>query len=403
MRFRSALLLTTLLAFASTPPLRAQKGAIDLTTDLLDRFLKGYDAEAPELTKVDPQLADLDARVKKFRDCQTAFLAAANATSSATLGFAARAAMKIKCGATSEDDFTKERQKIMEGPETVAQKAGGFAKLDDYRNLKDKITGYLRGDRNGFTKSGLELLASRESALSSKLGIAASQPAGVSTGVGMAMPGVWSMDYAWVYVGQLFAMQYMSGATVVEKEYTPGQWSKWEITPSDNPKEKQTMERAFLGKTADGGEWWRLKSIMHNNRDGKDVVDTVTLEALFKPMGPQIKQLVRMRGKLPGNPDPQEMIVPQTMAMLPLTGAFGMKPTPESLDGATVGTETVDGFSAKHVKFGMGNGTIEWWLADAAPGGVVRFKVSNNNGKGAYQMEMVGQGTGATSELGIKF
>jgi hypothetical protein len=142
---------------------------------------------------------------------------------------------------------------------------------------------------------------------------------------------------------------------------------------------------------------------MNENRGGNDVVDTVTLEAMFKPMGPQVKQLVRMRGKLPGNPEPQEMIVPQAMSMLPMSGAFGMKPTPESLDGATVGAETVDRFSAKHVKFGMGGGSIEWWLADAAPGGVVKFKASNNSGKGTYQMEMVAQGTGAVSELGIKF
>jgi hypothetical protein len=78
-----------------------------------------------------------------------------------------------------------------------------------------------------------------------------------------------------------------------------------------------------------------------------------------------------------------------------------MRPTPESIEGATVGTETVGSFQAKHVKFGMGGGNLEWWLADNAPGGWVRFKVSGGGDK-SYQMDMVGQGAGAKSELGIR-
>ena len=55
-------------------------------------------------------------------------------------------------------------------------------------------------------------------------------------------------------------------------------------------------------------------------------------------------QIVRMRGKLPGNPEAQEMIVPQAFSVMPLSGAFQGRPTQESMDGATVGTETVGSF-----------------------------------------------------------
>jgi hypothetical protein len=258
--------------------------------------------------------------------------------------------------------------------------------------------GYLHGGRSGFTKAGLDLLATRENEVSSRMGIALLKfdaPVRVA-----AMPGIWSMDYAWVYIGHLFAMQFMSGATIFEKAYTPGQWTRWEITSSDDAKSKSTMERAFIGRV-DGTEWWRFKAMIPSSRDGRDVVDTVVLEGQFRPQGDQMKELVRMRGKLPGNAEAQEMIVPQSLTVLPLSGAFTSKPTPESIAGATVGTERIGSFDARHLKFGMGSGTLEWWLADPAPGGWVRFKVSSGNTT-AYQMDMVGQGTGAQSELGIK-
>jgi hypothetical protein len=278
--------------------------------------------------------------------------------------------------------------------------AGGFANADAYRDLKYALIGYLHGGRSGFTQAGLDLLATRQTEVSQRMGIALySLDAGVRTAA-MA-PGVWSLDYAWIYIGQLFAVQYMSGATIVEKPYTPGQWTRWEIRSGTDATARETMERAFLGKTSDGSEWWRLKSLVGGNRDGKEVVDTVILEALFRPEGESIRQLVRMRGKLPGNAEAMEMIVPQAFSVLPLSGAFQMRPTPESIEGATVGTEAVASFQAKHVKFGLGGGTLEWWLADAAPGGWVRFRISSG-AETAYQMDMVGQGTGATSELGIR-
>jgi hypothetical protein len=239
------------------------------------------------------------------------------------------------------------------------------------------------------------VLGPREPELSSTFGISATANASAAPAVPGgrgAATGVWTMDFAWAYIGQLFAVQYLSGATMFETAYQPGQWTKWQITTAgDN--ERQTVERAFLFTTDDGGEWWRIKTTSGS--------DTIVFEGLFKPQGDSIKQLVRMRGKFPGNAEAQEMLVPQQMAMLSSAGAMGGRPTPESIQGASVGTENVAGVSARHVRFGTGAGTLDWWLSDARPGGWVRFSASDQDKKEMYRMEMTDQGTGATSELGV--
>ena len=62
-------------------------------------------------------------------------------------------------------------------------------------------------------------------------------------------------------------------------------------------------------------------------------------------------------------------------------------------------------FNARHVKFGGSNGASEWWLADNAPGGWVRFQHVDELGDAkkasSYVMEMVDNGTGAKSILGV--
>ena len=53
-----------------------------------------------------------------------------------------------------------------------------------------------------------------------------------------------------------------------------------------------------------------------------------------------IRQLVRVRGKFPGQNEPQELMVPQAFAMLSSLSAFGMKPTEDAawLDVVIVAT-----------------------------------------------------------------
>jgi hypothetical protein len=392
--------------------LQAQR-VIDLTSDLLDRFLKGADAEQVELGKSGDQLKEIDDKLKAFRECQKNFLGTQN--SGGKLGFAAKAALKMKCGATDEDGIVKERNKITEGPINAGAKTAGM-KVNDYSALKDKLTAYAQGDRNGFSQQGLDLLKSRESDLSKALGMPITQPMSISMqgsgGGGMRgghMCGAWTTDYAWIYFTQLFAIQYASGASMFEEDYKPGEWTQWSMTDTGNPDESQIIERAFLAMQPDSSEWWRTKTISSYKDGNKVVADTVIMEALYKPTSEWTKELVRVRAKLPGNKDAQELLVPQGFGMINYNGTvFGTRPTKESIDGATVNAAekvTTKGgtFTAKHVKFGAGNGNLEWWLTKEAPGGWVKFTGKSNSGddKAVFTQELIAKGSGAKSELGV--
>jgi hypothetical protein len=295
----------------------------------------------------------------------------------------------------------KDRLKIMEGPENAAAAAGGF-KLADYRNLKDKLQGWLNGDESSFSKPGLDLLKSKKSALASAFGVSlnVAQSGGAR---GMRGPAVWTNDFAWLWISQLFTVQYLSGATMFEKDYKPGEWTRWQVTAADN-ENVQTNERAFLGRQTDRGEWWRMKTIMTDK--GAGTADTVVMEALFRPdsTNEYVQTLVRMRGKFPGNTEAQEMMVPEQWSMWNMAGTMP-KPTKESVDGATVGTESITTpagtFRAKHVRFGGGGGTLDWWLDETSVGGWVKFSALDNEKKPMYTMELVAKGAGAKSELGI--
>ena len=400
-------------ALALPAPAQGQK-VIDLTVDMLDRWFTAREKQKSEEKNVAPQLADVDAKISKFEQCKRDFEAAGSATGSRIGGLAARMAIRSKCGSSDADGFRKERQKIMDGPEGAAAVAGNF-KLDEYRLLSSRLEAYLGGDESGFSKPGLDLLKSRNKQLAMAFGMpaAVAELAGGARSMGGGSgrgrgPDVWNTDYAWLWISQMFAVQYLSGATMFETDYKPGEWTRWHILTADQDGAVQTNERAFLGKTSDGGEWWRMKTIT-NYKDGDKIVDadTVVLEALFKPEDSDgsMQKLVRMRGKLPGNADAQEMMVPEQWSMWNMKGAFSMKPTRESIEGATVGVEDVKtpagSFKAKHVRFGQGNGTIDWWLDDTAVGGWVKFAAIDNEKKPMYTMELIGKGTGAKSELGV--
>lgn len=423
MRYRGALLLAvgaTLVALPGSAP--AQGRVIDLTVDMLDRWFTARDKQKAEEKNVEPQVAELDAQRKKYQDCVKDFEAGGSAVGGRFGRLGARAAIKAKCGSFDESDYQKQRAKILGGPEAAGATAGGF-KLDEYQLLSTRLHEYVGGDETGFSKAGLDLLKPHQARLGMAFGMSAemAQLAGAVRGAGGPGggrslggggrgrgPDVWNTDYAWMWISQLFAIQYLSGATMFESDYKPGEWTRWSITTADNENENQVTERAFLGKTSDGGEWWRMKTIT-NYMDGGKVTeaDTVALEALFKPEDSEgyFQKLVRMRGKLPGNPEAQEMLVPEQWTMWNMRGPFQTKPTPESLEGATVGVEDVQTpagtFKARHVRFGQGGGTIDWWLDDTAVGGWVKFAALDNEKKPMYTMQMIGKGTGAQSELGV--
>ena len=388
-------------AFLFPSAARAQSDrALDITEAILDRFFTAHAKEKSETEGMTTQISDSEAKIAKFEQCRRDFEAAGSASGSRLGGLAARIAIKAKCGASDSEQMRRDRSRLMTGPETAAASAGGFA-LPEYRTLRDRIRGFLEGDRSGFTTVGLAVLRARESLLRGSFGVSAAVASG-GGGRGMRSPAVWNTDFAWMWISQLFAVQYLSGATMFETDYAPGDWTKWRIT-TDEDGDVQETERAFIGRPTDGGEWWRMRTITK----GDDGADTITLEALFKPESGNeyLQRLVRMRAKLPGNPEPQEMMVPEQWTTWNMMGAFSGRPTAESIEGATVGTESVTTpagtFSAKHVRFGQGGGTLDWWLSEATTGGWIKFSAVDNDRKPQYTMELIGKGTGAKSELGV--
>lgn len=404
MRFRS-MLLAALTVFTVASGASAQS----ITDEVLTAFLKGRAAEGPELEKVRPQLDEADEKIKKFNDCGEII----NETMS---GLKAKVALKAKCGATSADGFEKERRNLLASPERAGAAAAGMD-LKQYVKIKELATLYLGGSRN-FPEGELKVWARHASALSDAMGLALEKDAdsdsgsggrsggGLSGRIGNAIAGKMRMftpDMTWAYVGYLWGIMYMSGATMFETAYQPGQWTQWEIADASQPDNKLVLERALLSRAADKSEWWRIKTISSS----PESTDTIILESQFKPLDEEglTMQVVRMRGKLPGDTEGKELMVPQHLSMLSMS-AFPMKPTTESVAGATVGTESIkvgnNSFSARHVKFGAGGGSMNWWLADKAPGTVVKVEFNGDDKDEKWTMVMKGSGSGAKSELGVK-
>lgn len=398
--------------------LAAQEGA--LTTDVLDRFVTAHDRERELLVETEPKIAEIEERIRKFRECKTAFEAAGSMTSSRLGGLAARAGMRARCGANSEGDIAKEKKQLTDKATADAAVASGFT-VPQFGRLRTRLERiYANDDRAGLSAPEVVAVDSRAARFANVFGGSGATSADAravadamaSLGVAMGgaagartMPGQWTADLSWMYVNSMFAMMYGTGANVFDKPYLPGQWTRWEMQ-GDDDESKQMVERAFLMATADGGEWWRFKSISTSRERNRVVADTVILEGLFKRMSEGTQQLVRMRGKMPGETEANEMLVPQNMSTLSTWGMFGARPTPESVAGATVGTESIrtpaGSFTAKRVRFGSPDGRQEWWTTDQVPGGWVKYRVSESDTEVSFVMELVAHGTGAKSELGVR-
>lgn len=199
--------------------------------------------------------------------------------------------------------------------------------------------------------------------------------------------GAFTPELMTLYVGYLFSLGFHSGSyTFEERAYEPGEWTRWVVVDDDTSE----MERAFLTRTADGGEWWRVKYT--DREEGEAIV----LEGLFSA---ERRELIRLRAQMPGEDEPSELPVQE--------GTYGyaapVQLTAESVEGATVGTETVrvpaGSFQARHIRYGSGTGTIEWWLTGQVPGGMVRYTTRQADGE-SVTVELSAHGRGAVSELG---
>jgi hypothetical protein len=219
-------------------------------------------------------------------------------------------------------------------------------------------------------------------------------------GLGGMLGGRMAAQYSQMIMQQImpmvFSMAFHSGTySFQEKEYAPGEYTRWRMVDSEG-NDTTYLERAFLGKAADGSQWWRVKYVFNGDNATRD---SMTLEGEFSA---DRSQIIRMRSLMPGQAAPAEMPVQEN--------SFGYMPptilTAQSLAGATVGTESVTvpagTFSARHVRFGdMTGGTLDWWLNDGVPGGMVKYSVGGGpNGK-ASLLELIEKGTGAKSVLGV--
>ena len=171
------------------------------------------------------------------------------------------------------------------------------------------------------------------------------------------------------------------------RDFREGEWVKFKVIRGDG--QPFFVEIAFLKRLSNGDQWWRVRYIPSSG-------DKLAYEGLFSP---DLGQLKRLRGKS-DDKAPQEIPVFQGSYVRPV------RLTKESIEGATVGVETVTvpagSFTAKHVKYGSvsGSGSVEWWISDKVPGGIVKYVIRDEDNKITTQAVLVSYGTGATTELG---
>jgi hypothetical protein len=194
-----------------------------------------------------------------------------------------------------------------------------------------------------------------------------------------------------MYMGVIFSYAFSSGGyDISQVDYKPGQYTRWN-GKNQNGK-GLTIERAHLFDDAQGRQWWKVKFIDENQK-------TTILEGLLDPAQ---KKFVRMRAKFPDDKEGNEMAMTDQNYYQP-----PQKLTPESIAGATKGTESVTvpagTFTASHVVFGAMDGTREWWTVSNVPGGAVKQLLKNpHSDDDRWEMELAAYGNDAKSELGTK-
>lgn len=277
----------------------------------------------------------------------------------------------------------------------------------------------MRWARSTFASVAILAVAGCGSAVSSAIDTAARRTGegiGAAVGdragaaMGARLSAMWTPHLMQFYTGYLFSLAFHSGSYApAGAAYEPGEWTRWRIVQSEQEGAPPEFERAFLRREADGSEWWRVRYVvLGDDGSGNARPDTILLEGKFNA---DRSQLVRLRGKMPGDTEPKEMPVEE--------GTYGYsEPIPlteESLEGATVGTETVSvpagTFTSRHVRYGnMGGGTLDWWLNDEVPGDMVKYTNSSPQEASSdgstpdpnnYTVELLAHGTGATSATGI--
>ncbi|MFB6346760.1 MAG: hypothetical protein ABEK50_13480 [bacterium] len=180
----------------------------------------------------------------------------------------------------------------------------------------------------------------------------------------------------------------VGGYWITRAGYEPGEWTRFQIRTNDNENEI-ILERAFLKRTSDGNEWWRVTWTANDDK-------TWVYESLIDP---NQGNLLRLRGK-DSEGNVKEIPVQK--------GTVYQQPrelTEESIEGAIVGSSTIEtpagSFSGDHVQYGaMGaQGDVNFWLNDSVPGGVVKYQMSHSRQGAVWTSTLIDYGTGATTQL----
>ena len=215
--------------------------------------------------------------------------------------------------------------------------------------------------------------------------------------VAAQFPTNWTQQWMTLYVNYLFSVAFHSGSyTVADEVYDPGEYTRW-VFADESEDVPAVLERAFLSRTDEGQEWWKVKYI--NTEDDQELI----LEGLFDT---ESGELLRLRAQFPGE-EPQELPVQEGT----YTYVKPIQLTEASLEGATVGTESITvpagTFRSRHIRYGSAGSTMEWWLNEDVPGGMVRYLVKSSreeSGQSTPQswiVELQSYGSNARSELGI--
>jgi len=198
--------------------------------------------------------------------------------------------------------------------------------------------------------------------------------------------GAWNqfmVSQAQILFGRAFSA---GGFWPAQVEYEPGEWAKYQSTVSgEGETALDTLERAFLKKTDEGQEWWRVRGVQGEDR--------WVYEALVDPSHGEV---VRLRAKDPEGNVGEVPVTENTVYRRP------QRLTEESVEGATTGTQSLETpagtFSSRRVEYQAGTGgTVTWHLSEKVPGQVVRYEIKGQ--EESWTNTMVAYGNDASTML----
>jgi len=203
--------------------------------------------------------------------------------------------------------------------------------------------------------------------------------------------GFWQLATAQLYPFLLSSMFSAYGYNIDIEDYAQGEWTEWRISTEENDRDPLLLRKAFLAKLDNGQEWWQVRFAGDSEDDGAYII-----EVLFSEDRGSVR---RIRQKI-GDEEPQETPVSEGWYYPP------MKLTGESLEGAVaernVSVSVPAGtFSADLMRFAISPGMdLRIWRYSNVPGGVIKYETKDDEDGLYYRGELLGHGTGATTELG---